>query len=137
MRNGFVLLLLLSLLVLTGCENKQLITCQNEKQVLESQTADLQQQLAQAWQTVEQRDQKIAEMKQKFDDAQTQALKSIQTMLEKQTAKTNEIKAQVQEKETAIKELTAQIDRLKQEIARKDQQIQELTASTQPPANPQ
>jgi len=105
---------LLSVLVvavcLVGCGNPELVTCQQEKQTLQTQTETLQQQLDQS-------NTKIAALEAKNIEDQNIAMQSITTMMTKQAEKDNQMKAEIAQKTTQVKDLTAKIAALEKQIA--------------------
>ncbi|HPY78398.1 MAG TPA: hypothetical protein PLQ45_11170, partial [Anaerohalosphaeraceae bacterium] len=71
--------LLLTAAALTGCkQSPALTTCQNEKQ-------NLQQELAQARQTIDQQNEQLASMKKKYEEVNQKALEITRTLMEKST----------------------------------------------------
>ena len=94
---------------LIGCENTELVNCQ---QSLEQATA-----------TIAEKDSKIEALKVENTDMQTKAMENITTMMQKQDAKDkqvkkeladtkeqlNSLKAQLADKENLIKELSSKI----------------------------
>lgn len=119
MKKISVLGILMMALLLTGCENAeqkaQLVTCQQEKQQLQSQ-------VDQANATIQQKDQQIDKLKGDVREVNQKALESIRTMMEKQNAKDVELKNKLKDKEAEVKTLQQQVNELKA----KDAQIEML-----------
>ena len=131
--------------LLTGCKdtqmNDQLVTCQQQKQLVQSQ-------LDSANQTVQQKDEQIDKLKGEVREVNQKALESIRTMMERQNAKDIELKnklkdaeaqaqalqGQVTEKDAQIQTLDKQVGKLKEKAAQVDalqQQLNQLKAAAE------
>ncbi len=94
---------------LVGCENAELVTCQQEKDALTGQ-------LDQATAANTEKDSRIAALKAENTEMQTKTMESIQTMMKKQAEKDNQIKAKIVEKAKLIKDLKAKTASLETEL---------------------
>lgn len=116
MKKISLLAILLTAALLTGCEdvqtNEQLVTCQQEKQEVQSQL-DL------ANLSVQQKDEQIDKLKAEVREVNQKALESIRTMMERQNAKDIELK-------NKLKDAEAQVQALQGQVTAKDTQIQAL-----------
>lgn len=96
---------LLLAVCVVGCENSELVTCQQEKEVLQGE-------LDQANATITKKDTKIENLETENVEMQTKAMESIQVMMNKQAEKDKELegiiddlKAQNKMKQDRITEL--------------------------------
>lgn len=109
--------------LLAGCENAekkaQLVTCQQEKQQLQTQ-------MDQANATLQQKDQQIDKLKGDVREVNQKALESIRTMMEKQNAKDVELKNKLKDKEAELKTLQQQVSELKEKAAQVEELQQKL-----------
>lgn len=116
MKKFSLLAILLSAALLTGCKDvqttEQLVTCQQEKQEVQSQ-------LELANLSVQQKDEQIDKLKVEVREVNQKALESIRTMMERQNAKDIELK-------NKLKEAQDQAQALQGQVAGKDTQIQTL-----------
>jgi len=98
---------LLSIMVvamsLVGCENSELISCQQEQQVLTMQTNALEQQLEQAKSAITERDGQIEQLKIENTNIQTKAMESISTMMQKQAAADEKLKKELSDAQEELK----------------------------------
>ena len=90
---------------LVGCENAELVTCQQEKTVLQGQ--------------LDQANNQIEALKAENVEMQTKAMESITTMMQKQAKKDEELKKN-------LADAKAELKNVKDQLAGKDQKIQEL-----------
>ena len=102
---------------LVGCENSELVTCQQEKQVLQTKIDTLQQNLDGAKSTVTEKDKQIEKLKAKNIEAQNTAMQSITTMMKKQAEADNKLKQKLVERAQQIKELQDKVAALEKQIA--------------------
>jgi len=104
---------LLSLLVvavcLIGCENAELVTCQQEKDVLQGQ-------LDQANTAITEKETSIKALKTENTELQTKAMESITTMMQKQAKKDNQIKQKLTERVQEIQTLKEKAASLQAQI---------------------
>ncbi|MHC4882128.1 MAG: hypothetical protein ACYTFX_02600 [Planctomycetota bacterium] len=110
MKTVSLLAVLMIAICLVGCENAELVTCQQEKDTLGGQ-------LEQANAAVAEKDNHIAALKAENTEMQTKAMQSISMMMTKQAEKDKQLKAEIVEKSQQIKNLKAQIAALKEQIA--------------------
>lgn len=77
---------------LVGCENAELVTCQQEKQTLQAQADTLQGQLDKANATIAKKDAEIEKMKTDNVKMQTEVMEKFSIMMKNQAAKDKELK---------------------------------------------
>lgn len=94
---------------LIGCEDPKLVTCQQEKDVLQGQ-------LDQANAVITEKDTNIEALKTKNAEIQTKAMESITTIMTKQAAKDNELKQKLVEKAAQVQELEVKVTALEAQI---------------------
>lgn len=115
---------LAAVLVLAGCESKELVTCRQDNQKLQND-------LTAANATIE---------KQKSDNAdiQNKAMESIMTMLKKEEEQRKKLQATVAEKDTQLKTAQQQADALKAQLDAANKAVEQLKAAPAPavPAEP-
>lgn len=122
--------------LLTGCENAELMTCQEEKQALQTQW-DL------ATSVIQQKDQQIEQLRAKSTETEHQAMASIQTILQKQGEKDAERINKIRDQQQQIQELSTELQNMKNlyenaratlETAEKEKQVlsQKLEAMQSP-----
>ena len=99
MKTAAVVVVMLGLFILCGCENTQLVQCQKENAAMKAEV-----QKAQA--DVKAANDKIAEMTKKDQETQTKAMNAIGTMLEKENTKSKA-------KDERIKQLEAELAKIK------------------------
>lgn len=124
MKTVSLLAVLMLAVCLAGCENSELVTCQQEQQALQTQTETLQQQLDQA-------NTKIAALEAKNIEDQNIAMQSISTMMQKQAAADEKLKGQVAESQKQTKNLKAQNRIQQQRIDELEKQIAEQKSTAQ------
>ena len=95
---------------LIGCENAELVTCQQEKDALQGQ-------LDQANTTITEKDTNIEVLKSENTEMQTKAMESITTIMTKQAAKDKELKQKLVEKTEHAQELEVKVAALEAQIA--------------------
>ena len=95
---------------LIGCENAELVTCQQDKDLLQGQ-------LDQANTTIAEKDSNIEALKTENTEIQTNAMESITTIMTKQAAKDNELKQKLVEKTEQVQELEVKVAALEAQIA--------------------
>jgi SMC interacting uncharacterized protein involved in chromosome segregation len=110
MKTVSLLAALMLVICLVGCENAELVTCQQEKDVLGDQ-------LEQANAAVAEKDNQIAGLKAENTEMQTKAMQSISMMMTKQAEKDKQLKAEIVEKTRQIKALKAKIAALEEQMA--------------------
>ena len=110
MKTLCLIAVLMGAVCLVGCEDPELVTCQQEKATLQSE-------LEQANAAISEKDAQIKKMKTENTEMQTQAMESIQTMMTKQAEKDNQIKAKIVEKTKQIKDLEAKVAMLETEVS--------------------
>ncbi len=96
-----LLSMVIAFVLLAGCQDSQLSTCQEEKLALQGQ-------LDEANTTIAQKDKKIEGLKDEVFKVNQKAFQSVRTMLEKQNAKDIERKKKIAELEAQVKQLQAQ-----------------------------
>ena len=105
---------LLSVLVvavcLIGCENAELITCQQEKDTLQGQI-----ELANT--VIAEKDTQIEALKTENIEIQNTAMESISTMMAKQAKKDKELKQKLVGSDQQVKDLEAKVATLEKQIA--------------------
>jgi len=113
MKKLAVAVMLAGFVVLCGCENKELVSCQTENSQLKGEldrakaAVDAETAKASAAEAA------AAASKKQDQETQTKALNAIRTMLEKQQKVTDELKASVKAKDDEIKALQDQIAQMK------------------------
>ena len=95
---------------LIGCENAELVTCQQEKDALQGQ-------LDQANTAITEKDTNIEALKSENTEMQTKAMESITTIMTKQAAKDKELKQKLVEKSEQAQELEVKVAALEAQIA--------------------
>jgi hypothetical protein len=101
---------------LVGCENAELVTCQQDKDLLQGQ-------LDQANTAIMEKDANIEALKANNIEDQNTAMKSITTMMTKQAAKDNELKEKLAQKEREVTCLRKTNDELKEKVISLEAQI--------------
>ena len=109
MKSLSLLAVLMCAVCLVGCEDPELVTCQQEK-------AALQDQLDQASSAIDDKDAEIEKMKEENTNLQTKAMESIQTMMTKQAERDNQIKQKIVESARENKILKEKVASLKAQI---------------------
>jgi chromosome segregation ATPase len=109
MKTASLLLAAVFAICLIGCENPELITCQDEKAALTSQ-------LDQAKATIAEKDNKIEALKIKNTEDQTTAMEAVTTMMQKQAEQDKQIKDKLAEKTQKCKEFEMKVASLETEI---------------------
>ena len=74
MKKGLAIGLFVMVLVLAGCENPELVTCQNEKQALQEEKQGIEGDLKQAQQTIEKQSKDLAELQKDYEEVNQKAL---------------------------------------------------------------
>jgi chromosome segregation ATPase len=104
---------LLSVLVITlcliGCENAELVTCQQEKEVLQSQ-------MDQANATITGKDSEITALKSKNVADQNLAMESITTVMTKQAAKDKKLNDALTQKKQEVTHLQQKVTALQAQV---------------------
>jgi len=95
---------------LIGCENAELVTCQQDKEVLQGQ-------LDRANTAITEKDNNIEALKTENTEIQTKAMESITTMMTKQAAKDKELKQKLVERTKQVKNLKVKVAALEAQIA--------------------
>lgn len=98
MKNVGLLGIMVTFVLLAGCQDAQLMNCQQESQVLQTQ-------LDQANATVAKKDKMIENLKGEIQTINQKAMEGIRTILEKQSAKDEELRNKLKAKEAEITEL--------------------------------
>lgn len=115
MKHTGLLGLTVALLLVVGCESPELVTCRQDRQMLEQQTETLQKELNQARATIERKDAEIAKIRTENIEIQQQAMESIMTMLGREQERATRLQTALNEKEKALKaeqEKTAALQQL-------------------------
>lgn len=110
MKTVSLLPVLMIAVFLIGCENPELVTCQEEKGILQGQ-------LEQANAAVTEKENQIAALKAKNTEMQTKAMESITAMMTKQAEKDQELKAKLVQSQQQVKKLTQKVTQLEKQIA--------------------
>ncbi|MCI0499912.1 MAG: hypothetical protein L0Y36_09580 [Planctomycetales bacterium] len=126
MKKASIVVALIAAVCLVGCENKELVTCQQENQTL-------QQQVKQVQAAVAEKDQKIEAMKAENTAIQTKAMESIKTMMEKQGARDTEVKKALDAKTREVSELQKKLQAAQTAVAELQKQL-EAAAAAKPAA---
>ena len=120
MKRIALLVMVMMLVVLAGCRDaekeQQLITCQQEKQQLQTQLD----------QTLQEKDQTIDALKAEVREVNQKAMESVRTMMEKQHAKDLERKKELQTARLMSQSLQSQVHSQNNELKKKEAQIQSL-----------
>ena len=95
---------------LVGCENAELVTCQQEKDLMQGQ-------LDTANTTIGEKDGQLEALKIENTEIQTKAMESIQTMMTKQAERDNQIKQKLVERAKQIQTLKEKVASLEAQIA--------------------
>ena len=115
MKIAGLLSMLMVALGLVGCENSELITCQQQKQVLETRTDDLKKQLDQAKSAITERDKQIEALQTENVEIQNKAMESITTMMQKQAAADEKVKKQLADTKEELTEVKSKLSEQKTE----------------------
>ncbi len=94
---------------LIGCENAELVTCQQDKDLLQGQ-------LDQANTAIAEKDANIEALKTENTEIQTKAMESITTIMTKQAAKDSQLKQDLTEKTVQVQELEVKVAALEAQI---------------------
>lgn len=134
MKKISLLAILLTAALLTGCKDvqtsEQLVTCQQEKQEVQSQ-------LELANLSAQQKDEQIDKLKGEVREVNQKALESIRTMMERQNAEDIKLKTKLKDAEAQVQTLQTQVNELKEKAAQVEtlqQKINELQAQQAEPA---
>ena len=95
---------------LIGCENAELVSCQQEKDLLQGQ-------LDQANTAITEKDTNIEALKTENTEIQTKAMESITTIVTKQAAKNKELKQKLVERTEQVENLEIKVAALEAQIA--------------------
>ncbi|OQY05433.1 MAG: hypothetical protein B6I25_05645 [Planctomycetales bacterium 4572_13] len=95
---------------LVGCENAELVNCQQEKDLLQGQ-------LDQVNTAITEKDTTIEALKTENTEIQTKAMESITTIMTKQAAKDSQLKQDLAEKAAQVQELEVKVAALEAQIA--------------------
>lgn len=125
---------LTAMLFLLGCNNSELVNCQQENQSLQSNISLMQQELAAAKSAVEKKDKTIEDLRSENVQMQTKAMESIRTMMERQAAKDQEIKDKLAAAQQQNSELQKQLEQLKAELNQARQQPSPAAPAAEQPA---
>lgn len=131
MKKAFSILAFFGLLFAVGCENPELMNCQQENQTLQSNVLLMQQELAATKAAVDKKDKTIEDLRSENVLMQTKAMESIRTMMEKQAAQDQELKEKLTAAQQQNKDLQQQLEKTKAEISQAQQQVQELQQQVQ------
>lgn len=101
---------LLIAVCLVGCENPELVTCQQEKDTLQVQ-------LDQANTAISKKDSQIEALKTENTEMQTKAMESISVMMTKQAEKDKELNQKLDKRAQQVKDLEAKVASLEAQIA--------------------
>ena len=115
-----------TIVLLTGCESQELVTCRQDKETLLNKTTALQQELDQAVAALQQKDAEIVKIKAQNIDMQNKAMESIMTMLKKEEDRSRTLQAVIAEKEAALKTTRQSADAASQKISDLETQIETL-----------
>lgn len=113
--------ILMAAMLLVGCANKELVTCQENNKAL-------QQELSQATATLQQKDASIAKIKAENVDMQNKAMESIASMLKKEEDRSKKLQASIAEKDGLLKAETEKATVSEQTVKQMQQQIETLKA---------
>lgn len=113
MKRFAVVVMMAGVVVLCGCENKQLTSCQAENSMLKGELDKAKAAVDAETAKAVKAEASAAESKKKDQETQTQAFNAIRTMLEKQQKVTDDLKATIASKDKEIKALNDQIAQMK------------------------
>jgi len=108
---------------LIGCENTELVTCQQEKGTLQGQ-------LDQANTTITEKNTNIEALKAEHAEMETKTMESITLMMTKQAAKDKELKEKLAQKEREVTYLRKTNDEFKEKVVSLEAQIAEHACAT-------
>lgn len=108
---------------LIGCENAELVTCQQEKGALQGQ-------LDQANTTITEKNTNIEALKTEHAEMETKTMESITLMMTKQAAKDKELKEKLAQKEREVTYLRKTNDEFKEKVVSLEAQIAEHACAT-------
>ncbi|MCE5187157.1 MAG: hypothetical protein LLF76_13635 [Planctomycetaceae bacterium] len=137
MKNVCVLAVLVGMIALAGCSNSKLTACQTENESLKGNVSVLQQELQSAKDAVGKKDKTIEDLKAENVQMQTKAMEGIKTMMERQSAKDQEVKDKLTAAQKENTNLRAQLEQAKTQLnqamesqSTKDQEVKDkLTAA--------
>ncbi len=108
---------------LIGCENAELVTCQQEKGTLQGQ-------LDQANTIITEKNTNIEALKAEHAEMETKTMESITLMMTKQAAKDKELKEKLAQKEREVTYLRKTNDEFKEKVVSLEAQIAEHASAT-------
>ncbi len=126
MKHAVVLGIVAVMMLMAGCENQELVSCRQDNQLLEAQTASLRQELAQARTTIQQKDDQIEKIKTENVEMQQKAMESIMSMLKKEEDRAKRLQTSLTEKEQALKaeqDKTAELERTTRQLQQQTEKL--------------
>lgn len=128
MKKLYAAAVLSAIVLLAGCQNPELVNCQEENQSLQASVSALQQDLNAAREAVAKKDKSIQDLRSENVDLQNKAMESIKTMMERQAAKDQELKDKLATTQQQLKQLTEQLAQTTQELDRSKTELQQVKA---------
>jgi chromosome segregation ATPase len=128
MKKLFAVLMLSAVVLLAGCQNPELINCQEENQSLQASVSALQQDLNAAKEALTKKDKTIENLRSENVDMQNKAMESIKTMMERQAVKDQELKDKLASAQQQAKQLTGDLARSTQELDRVKTELVQVKA---------
>jgi septal ring factor EnvC (AmiA/AmiB activator) len=116
---------------LIGCENPELVQCQEDNQQLQTELESTSQAREAAQGETAELEQKLDEQKEKSKEMQNKAMESITKMLTKQAEKEEKIKQSLKDAKAQLKETTNKLSELAEENERLRIRIAELENTIQ------
>ena len=123
MKTVSLLSVLMVAVCLVGCENPDLVTCQQEKEALQGQ-------LEQANAAIAEKEARIEKMKADNIAMQNKAMESITTMMQKQATKDKEMKQALSQKKKEAARLRERVHELEKQVTEHKCPVPEAPAMT-------
>lgn len=131
MKRLLAIVIIMGTLTLVGCENVQLMECQEQNAALQKQLSDAKANMIAAQKTITQKDNKISALEEKNIEDQNTAMQSITTMMTKQAEKDKELKQKLADKTQQVRKLNKKVTDLEKQIAEFKSSISEVTETTE------
>jgi outer membrane murein-binding lipoprotein Lpp len=128
MKKLYAVAVLSAVVLLAGCQNPELVNCQQENQSLQASVSVLQQDLNAAKEALAKKDKVVENLRSENIDLQNKAMEGIKTMMERQAAKDQELKDKLAATQQQLKQLTEQLAKTTQELDRAKTELEQVKA---------